>query len=338
MRAVESINDLSLPDRAAAIILMLGDKAVTIFEKFEEFEIRSLSQRMAQLGPIQPAVIEELCINFADQMSSTVEVKGSIEMTERLLTSVLPIEKVSEILKDVKGPMGRTMWEKLSHVDPGLLASYLKKEYPQTVAVILSMIRASQASKIIALFPQELAWEVIQRMMKIDVVQKEVLDDLERTLKSEFLNTLRLTDWNPAQTVAEIFNAFDRKTELTYMERFEEENPQEAETIKSLMFVFDDILKLDDQSIQTVIRTIDKIQLAMSLKGASNKVKECFFRNISERAGRLLKDDMDAFGMVKMKEVDEAQSHVILHIKNLMSKGEVNIAEDTDGEDDELIG
>ena len=208
-KMIQEIKELSPPDKAAAMLLALDDKhAAEILELLEDFEVRDLSQRMCQLGILWAEVVEDLYVEFAGKLSSTGEVMGSMDATERLLLASFDEEKAARIMEEIRGPAGRTMWDKLSNVDESILAAYLKNEYPQTVAVVLSMIETKHASRVVTLLPQEFALEVINRMLKIDVVQREVLEDVEKTLRMEFMtNLVRSSQRDPHQIVAEIFNA-----------------------------------------------------------------------------------------------------------------------------------
>jgi len=246
-------------------------------------------------------------------------------------------DKAKSIMEEIRGPAGRTMWDKLGNVNEEVLASYLKNEYPQTVAVVLSKIRSEHAARVMTFLPESFAIEVMNRMLKLETIQRDVLDDVENTLRTEFMSNLARTAKRDAfEMMADIFNFFDRATEGKFMASLEAVNSEGAEKIKALMFTFDDLIKLDSTGIQTLIRVIDKSKLGLALKGAGEELKELFFGNMSERAGKLMKEDMAALGMVRLRDVDEAQSLVVNTAKELAAKGEIIIAEGGEGE--ELIG
>ena len=334
---IQALADLSPPERAAAMLLALGDQyATAILSKLEDFEVRELSERMSSLGILRAEVIEELYVEFAGKITSTGEVMGSFSTTERLLLSAFDKHKAAQIMEEIRGPAGRTMWDKLSNVDETTLSAYLQNEYPQTVAVILSMIETGHSARILSILPQEFSLDVMKRMLKIDIVQRDVLEDVEKTLRTEFMsNLVRSNQRDPHQTVAAIFNAFDRQTETQYMTLLEESEPENAEQIKMLMFTFEDLIKLDGPSIQKTLRVSDKNKVALALKGASAALKNLFFSNMSERAGRLMKEDMEAMGMVKISDVDIAQSDIVSHVKELLDQGEVTLSGD---DDEEMVG
>ncbi|MBM3522089.1 MAG: flagellar motor switch protein FliG, partial [Alphaproteobacteria bacterium] len=255
----------------------------------------------------------------------------------RLLSKTLPKERVSQIMEEIRGPAGRTMWDKLGNVNEAVLANYLKNEYPQTVAVVLTKVKPDHAARVLGQLPEAFAMEVVMRMLRMESVQKEILDDVERTLRTEFMTNLARTSRRDAHEVmAEIFNNFDRSTEGRFMGSLEERNKDAAEKIKSLMFTFEDLNRLDPGGVQTLLRVVDKSKLSTALKGSSEAMREMFFSNMSERAGKLLKEEMAAMGPVRLKDVDETQMYMVNLAKDLAAKGEIMLA-DKKGGDDELI-
>jgi len=302
----------------------------------EDEEIKELSMTMANLGMVDASIVEHLFIEFADQLSSTGSLVGSFDTTERLLLQSLDKEKVDMIMEEIRGPAGRTMWDKLGNVNEQVLANYLKNEYPQTVAVVLSKIKSDHAARVLSVLPENFAMEVIMRLLRMETVQKDILDGVEKTLRSEFMSNLARTQRQDAhEQMANIFNNLDRSTENRFMGALEERNRESAERIKALMFTFEDLLRIDPAGIQVLLRQVEKDQLAMALKGASDDVKELFFRNMSERAGKMMREDMEAMGPVRLKEVDEAQANVVQTAKQLADSGEIVIS--GSGEEDELV-
>jgi flagellar motor switch protein FliG len=231
-------------------------------------------------------------------------------------------------MEEIRGPAGRTMWDKLGNVNEVVLANYLKNEYPQTVAVVLSKIKADHAGRVLTQLPESFAMEVVMRMLRMEAVQKEVLDDVESTLRNEFFSSLARTNRRDShELIAEIFNSLDRNTENRFITALEERNRDSAERIKALMFTFEDLAKLDSSAIQTILRSADKQKIPLALKGASEAVRELFFTNMSERAGKILKEDMQSMGPVRLKDVEEAQSYLVSLAKDLASRGEIIISD-----------
>jgi len=323
--------------KAATFMLAVGEKhSGSLFERMDDEEIRELSHAMAALGSINANIVERLFVEFADQLSSAGGLVGSFSSTERLLMGALPEERVTQIMEEMRGPAGRTMWDKLANVNEQVLANYLKNEYPQTVAVILTKIKADHAARVLGVLPENFSMEVIMRMLRMEAVQKDILDHIERTLRTEFMTNLARTARRDShEMMADIFNSLDRTTETRFMTSLEERNRESAERIKGLMFTFDDLARLDNTGVQVLLRQVEKDQLGIALKGASDEVRELFFANMSERAGKMMKEDMEAMGAVRLKDVDEAQAAIVGVAKALADSGELIIA--TDSEDDELV-
>jgi flagellar motor switch protein FliG len=328
--------ELQGDEKAAVLLLSLGpDFGRPILEELDEIEIKILSRAMVRMGAITQDMLDELFAEFVTGISSTGTVAGNSESTQRLLLSFLPADRVDAIMEEIRGPAGRNMWEKLSNVQEDVLASYLKNEYPQTIAVVLSKIATDHASKVLAALPEELAMDVVKRMLNLDPVQKDILEKIETTLRTEFMSTLSHSKRRDShEQMAEIFNSFDRQTEARFITTLEEIDRGGAERIKALMFTFEDLTRLDTSAVQTLLSKMDKKELAMALKGASEPIKEFFFANMSARSGKLLKDDMDAMGPVRLKDVDDAQGRMVLTAKDLAAKGEIVLNK---GKDDEQM-
>src|SRR5215813_3961028 len=328
---------LTGPERAAVFMLALGDQyGGKVWNLLDDDELRQLSITMSQLGTVEAEEVEGLLLEFVGRLSASGAIMGNYDATERLLHQYLPPERVSGIMDEIRGPAGRNMWEKLSNVQEQVLANYLKNEYPQTVAVVMSKLRPEHAAKVLAILPEEFALDVVNRMLKMEAVQKEVIERVEATLRTEFMSNLSQTRRRDAHEVmAEIFNGFDRQTETRFMTALEDQNRESAERIKNLMFTFDDLVKLDNGSAQTLMRHIDKDKLAISLKGANETVRAFFLQNMSSRAAKMLLDDMQALGPVRLRDVDEAQGLLVNLAKDLAAKGEIMIAKNR--ADEELV-
>lgn len=324
------------PQKAAIFLLALGaDQAARLFERMDDGEIRDLSQSMANLGSVSATLVERLFVEFADQLSSSGSLIGSYDSTERLLSKFMEKDRVDQILEEIRGPAGRTMWDKLGNVNEAVLANYLKNEYPQTVAVVLSKVKSDHASRVLAVLPENFAMEVVMRMLRMETVQKDILDHVERTLRNEFMTNLARTARRDShELMADIFNNFDRTTESRFMTALEERNRESAEKIKQLMFTFEDLARLDSQSVQLLLRRIEKEQLGLALKGASEAITNLFFQNMSDRAAKMMREDMEALGPVRLRDVDEAQGAIVSVAKELAEAGEIVIA---GGQGEELV-
>jgi flagellar motor switch protein FliG len=331
----DDVRQLTGAERSAVLLLSLGEESSSkLWQMMDEEEVKEVSQVMSNLGSVSASVVEKLMVEFVSQMSGTGSLMGSYESTERLIARFMPHDKVSQIMEEIRGPAGRTMWDKLANVNETVLANYLKNEYPQTVSVVLSKIKPEHAARVLGALPEEFALEVVQRMLRMESVQKDILDKVEKTLRVEFMSNLaRTAKRDSHEHMAEIFNNFDRQTESRFITALEERSRDSAERIKALMFTFEDLGKLDPGSIQTLLRHVEKDKLALALKGATDSLRDIFFSNMSERAGKILREDMEAMGPVRLKDVDEAQMRMVNVAKDLANKGEIMIA-NKQGEDE----
>jgi len=330
----EDYRKLTGPQKAAILMMSVDEENATkLFNLLDDEEIKEISNTMASLGTVSAETVERLFLEFVESMSSTGVVVGNFDSTERLLLKALGKDRVDGIMEDIRGPAGRTTWDKLGNVNEEILATFLKNEYPQTIALVLSKIKADHAARVLSVFPDELATEVMLRMLSMESVKKEVLDGVEKTLRVEFMSNLAKTQRRDTHEImAEIFNNFDRNTEAKFMGVLEQKSAEAAERIRALMFTFEDLKKVDNNGVQAMLRAVPKDKLAIAMKGASETIKEMFFKNMSERAAKLLREDMEAMGPVRLKDVDEAQMAIVQVAKDLAAKGEIVIGGDS-GED-----
>jgi len=331
------LNELAGPERAALLLLAVGDEyGKAIWESLHDEEISEISRAMAVLGEVDLETVESLLVDFSNVLAAKGAVMGNFDNTERLLMKFLPEGRVNNIMEEIRGPAGRNMWEKLSNVQDTVLASYLKNEYPQTVAVVLSKIVPGHAASVLSNLPDDFALEVVNRMLNMEAVQRDILDKVEDTLRTEFMSSLAQTRRRDAhEQMAEIFNNFDRQTEGRFLDALEEDNRDAADKIKALMFTFEDLAKLDNASIQTLLRHVERDQLALALKGSTERMREFFMGNMTERAAKMLRDDMEVMGPVRLKDVDQAQMGMVNKAKDLGDSGEIMISKNKG--DDELV-
>lgn len=337
MATISNADRMSGPEKAAAFMLAIGEEyGKNIWELLSDDEVRELSTKMSTLGTLEARAVEQLFVEFASAVTSVGSLNGSYDSTERLLAKILPEDRVGNIMNEIRGPAGRTMWDKLGNVNEVVLAAYLKNEYPQTVAVVLQKIKPEHAARVLGALPEDFSMEVVMRMLRMESVQKDILDKVEQTLRIEFMNNLARTSQRDShESIAEIFNFLDRNTETRFLTALEDRNRDSAERIRALMFTFEDLSKLDPGGVQTLLRNIEKDKLALSMKGASDTLRDLFFSNMSERAAKILREDMEAMGPVRLRDVDEAQMMMVNQAKDLAEAGEIILA-DSKGED-ELI-
>ena len=337
MRLSDDYQTLTGHEKAAVLLLSVGDAySAKLFASLEEDEIRMISQSMSELGAVSSVIVEQLFVEFAEQVATTGDLVNTPEITERILRKVREENPSDETMEQIASYEGHSMWEKLSNVSEQQLANYLKNEYPQTIAVVMAKLKPQHAAKVMEFLPETLSMEVIERMLDLESVKKEVFDDVEETLHREFISTLSRQDTRDThEAVAEIINGMDRSTEAKLMNMLEETDSGAANKIRSLMFTFEDLANINAAGIQTLVRSVDKKRLIIALKGASEKVRWAFFENMSERAEKLMHEDMHHLGPIRLREVDEAQAEILEIAKDLATRGEIMIG--TSINDDKTI-
>ena len=327
---------LTGPEKAAVLLMSLGEERTSeLWTALEDDEIRTVSVAMSRLPEIDAQQVQGLLNDFVTRLASG-PLAGNFEKTEQLLRKILPNRRAEQIMAEIRGPAGRNIWQKLSNVRDEILAGYLKNEYPQTVAVILSKITTDQAARVLALLPDEFAIDTVDRMLRMEPVPQTVLERIEETLRIEFIGNLSLTtrrDNN--EQMAEIFNAFDRPTEGRMLTALDEINRQSADRIRSLMFTFEDLTRLDSNTAQVIVRAVDRDLLARALKGSADYVKDFFFEAMSQRAVKILLEDMATIGPLRLKDVDDAQQAILQIVKDLATKGDIILSKSRG--DDEMV-
>jgi len=327
MRLSDDYQTLTGYEKAAVLLLSVGDAySAKLLASLEEDEIRMISQSMSELGAVSSVIVEQLFVEFSEQVATTGNLVNPPEITERILRKVREENPGDETLEQIASYEGHSMWEKLSNVSEQQLANYLKNEYPQTIAVVMAKLKPQHAAKVMEFLPETLSMEVIERMLDLESVKKEVFDDVEETLHREFISTLSRQDTRDThEAVAEIINGMDRSTEAKLMNMLEETDSGAANKIRSLMFTFEDLANINAAGIQTLVSSVDKKRLVIALKGASEKVRWAFFENMSERAEKLMHEDMHHLGPIRLREVDEAQAEILEIAKDLATRGEIMI-------------
>jgi flagellar motor switch protein FliG len=326
----ENDTKLTGAQRAAIILLSVSEEnATNMFALMNDDEIKEISHAMSNLGAIKPDMLTRVLSQFTTDMQGDASFLGNLQTTEKLLEKAIGKDKVSALLDEIRGPQGKNTWEKLGNVNEEILSSYLRNEYPQTAALVLSKINGEHAARVLSILPEQFAFEVIIRMLNLGSVKKEVIDRVEKILRSEFISSISKTQKQDSyQMMAEIFNRFDRNSSAKYMGLLETKFPDSATKIKDLMFTFEDLESIDNKGIQTLMRAIDKSKLTIALKGAPQNIKDLFIRNMSQRAARILLEEIESLGPIRVRDVDEAQTSIVNAAKELIGKGEIEIAED----------
>jgi flagellar motor switch protein FliG len=334
---IQDIQKLTGVQKVAIVLLSLSDdNAMKVFSLMTEDEITDISHAMSHLGAVSPDVIESIMDQLNSNLSGDSLFLGNLQNTERLLEKVLDKERVSALMEEIRGPQGRNTWEKLANVNEELLALYFRNEHPQTAALVLSKISPDHAAKVLSNLPDGFAFEIISRILSLGNVKKEILERVERILRAEFISSVGKTQKSDSfEMLAEIFNNLDRNSETKFMSMLEANMPDAAARIKDMMFTFEDLVKIDSKGIQRLLRDVEKSRLTLALKGASDEIKNVLFSSMSQRAAKIIEEDLMALGSVRVKEVDTARSEVVAVAKKLIEAGEIDVA--LSNGDDEFV-
>ncbi|AJC73084.1 flagellar motor switch protein FliG [Pseudothermotoga hypogea DSM 11164 = NBRC 106472] len=324
--------------KAAILLVMLGpEKAALVLKHLDESDVEQLTIEIANLGKITDEEKKQVLTEFQDIANARQMIaQGGIEYAKEVLQKAFGPEKAMKIIERLVSNLQVKPFDFLRQADPLQLVNFLQNEHPQTIAVILSYLEPQLAGKILSAFPEELQIEVIKRIALLERTSPDVIRDIEKNLERKLSGFVMQTfsQVGGVDTAAEIMNSIDRSSERKIMEKLSYDSPELAEEIRRRMFVFEDIVKLDDRSVQIVLREVETRDLALALKGASEEVKQKIFKNISKRAAQLLQDELEYMGPVRLKDVEEAQQKIINVIRRLEEAGEIVIAR---GGGEELI-
>ena len=316
--------------KAAVLMVSLGDEtAASIFKYLEEDEIQTISREIALTKNVQPEVAEEVMEEFHTMTQARSYIsQGGIEYAKKLLIKSVGPEVARKIIdRLVKALESSAGFTSLERANPQQLSKFIQNEHPQTIALILAHLNASQAAELISSLPEALRSDVAMRMASLQEISPEVVRRISLILeqKLEALGSFATEAYGGVRAVAELFNRMDRTTGRTVLEKIETENPQLAASIRDLMFVFDDILLIDDNGITEILKRADKKTLTIALKGTSEELQTQFFRNMSSRAVELMKEEMEFMGPVKLKDVEKSQHEVVEIVRQLEEEGVISI-------------
>ncbi len=316
--------------KAAIFIIAIGHEvAAEIFKHLKEEEVEAITFEIARLEKITPEDKEKVLVEFNElMMAQEFITSGGIDYARSLLEKALGNQKAIDIINRLTSSLQVRPFDFIRRTDPQHLLNFIQNEHPQTIALILSYLDPNKASNILSNLPHTIQADVAKRIATMDRVSPDVLREVERVLERK-LSTLASEDYTSAggiDAVVEILNLVDRGTEKTIIEALEEEDPELAEEIKKRMFVFEDIVLLDDRAIQKVLREVDNQDLAKALKSVDTEVQDKIFKNMSKRAANLLREDMDFMGPIRLKDVEDSQQKIVNIIRKLEDQGEIVVA------------
>lgn len=325
--------------RKAAIMLMLlgPDLSAEVLRRMDEEHIEALSLELARLEKVTPDQ-RQLVINEFHEMALAQDYlsEGGVEEAKRVLEAAFGSERADQMVRKITNTMQVMPFDFLRRVDPAQLLSYIQDEHPQTIALILSYMPIPQAAMILSKLPVEMRAEVAERIAMMDQTPPEVIRRVESVLEKKVSSLIsqEMTKAGGPKALVDLLNRVDRSTERHILEALSDNNPDLADAVKNMMFVFEDVVQLEDRAVQQILKEVDVRDLATALKGTSNEVQEKVFRNMSERAVGMLKEDMEFMGPVKLRVVEEAQQKVVAAIRRLEEAGEISIGR---GEEDVLV-
>ena len=330
--------ELSGTAKSAVLLISLGpEKSAKIFKHLKEEEIEQLTLEIANTRSVSPRTKEDVLNEFYQVcLAQQYIAEGGIGYAKELLEKALGTEKAQSVISKLTASLQVRPFEFIRKTDPTQLLNFIQDEHPQTIALILSYLPSAQASMIVSSLPLEKQADVAKRIAKMDRTSPDVIKEVERILERK-LSSLVNQDYTivgGVDSIVDILNSVDRGTEKHIMETLEIEEPELADEIRRKMFVFEDILALDDKTIQRVLREVDNNDLGIALKGSTEDVQNIIFNNLSKRLAAMIREDMDFMGPVRMKDVEEAQQKIVNIIRKLEDTGEIIIAR---GGGDEIV-
>ena len=334
----KSNSSVSNREKIAVLMVALGnDIAAEVYKKLDDTAIELITLEVANLRKVTPELKLEVLKEAQEiLMAREFMARGGVDYARDVLERALGPERAQNLLARITASLQVRPFDFMRHTDPQQVLGFIQGEHPQTIALILSYLEAPQAAMILSGLPALMQAEVAKRIARMDRITPEVLREVERVLERK-LSTVMGQDFTVAggiDAVVAIVNSADRATERNIMDHLEENDPELAEEIKKRLFVFEDIIRLDDRSLQRVLREVDMKELGLALKGATEDLRAKFFKNMSKRAAEMLQEDMDYMGPVRVKDVEESQQKVVNIVRGLEEQGEIVIAS---GGEDELV-
>lgn len=324
------MSDFSGPQKTAIVLLAMGEKfTADVFKRLERNEIAAVSKAMLETDSIPKEQVLEVLKEYNEALAYGAELLvGGADQVKRILTKSLDAETAKYIMDMLDLDTGPTPFQELENVSPRILAQILRNEHPQTLALILGHLQSDQAAELISNLPAGVRAEVLMRLAKLEAVAEDMLMEVDKVLQSQLIamGGKEGKKVGGVQAVAEILNAVDRNTEEDVLSEIEEESTQMAEDIRNLMFVFEDIKQIEDVAIREVLKEVSNEDLTVALKGASDELKEKFFKNLSERASTMIREDLEIMPPKKLSEVESAQQNVVKTVRRLEDEGKIVIS------------
>lgn len=317
--------------KTAILMVLLGDEASSnVFRFLQEDEVQEISREISRLGKIESEVADSVLEDFYRlTIAQNFLARGGAEFAKRLLVKAFGQDQSKKLLDRLNISLQTTLagFDSLQKADPTQLSKFIQAEQPQTIALVLAHLNSAQAAALISSLPAPLRADVIMRMANLEQISPEIINKITSILEQKIrsLGDFSRESYGGIRAVAELINRLDTKAAASILEKIENENPTLALSIRNLMFVFDDILLIDDQGMREIIQRVDKKSLTVALKGCNEDLKIQFFRNMSTRAVEMLKEDMDVMGPVKLKDVESSQQQIVAIVRKLDEDGVISL-------------
>jgi len=321
---------ISGKQKAAIMIMLLGeDLATEVFKRLDDDAVHEISRELSTMGQVPPDATDRVIEEFYNMsLANEYLTVGGLEYAKKILIKALGPEEARKIIDRLIKILEKSAgFSSLEKVNPQQLSKFIQNEHPQTIALILAHLSASQAAELISSLPEEMRSEILIRMANLEEISPDIVKKISGVLdqKLEAIGSYSLEEYGGIKAVAELFNRMDRRASRNVLEQIENRNPELAASIRDLMFVFEDILLIDDQGVMEILKRIDKKTLAISLKGSTDELKTKFFKNMSQRAVEMLKEEMEYLGPIRVKEVEKAQHEIVEVVRALEEEGVVVI-------------
>lgn len=321
---------LSGPQKTAVLLLAMGDKfTAEVFKRMERQEIATVSKAIVELGTIPKETVEDILREFHMALVTGQDmISGGSDAVKRMLMKNLDSETAKYIMDSLALESGPAPFRELENVSPRMLAQILRNEHPQTLALIVGHMRSEKAAELLVNLPAGVRSEVLMRLARLEAVPEDMLMEVDKVLQSQLIamGGKEGKKVGGVQAVAEILNAVDRATEEEVLSEIEEDSAQMAEDIRNLMFVFEDVKALDDRGMRELLKEISNEDLTMALRGAAPDLREKFFKNMSERAATMIREDLEIMGPTRLSDVEEAQQNVVKTVRRLETEGRVIVS------------
>jgi flagellar motor switch protein FliG len=316
--------------KAAVLCLVLGeDITAEIFRRLDDDDVQDISREISIMGAVPADITDRVLEEFYNlTLAKEYMTIGGIEYAKKVLIKSLGPEEARRIIDRLIKLLEKSAgFSSLEKINPQQLSKFIQNEHPQTIALILAHLSASQAAELISALPEDMRTEIVIRMANLEEISPEIVKKIAGVLdqKLEALGSYSLEEYGGVKAVSELFNRMDRRASRNVLEQIESRDPELAASIRDLMFVFEDILLIDDQGVMEILKRVDKKSLAMALKGANDELKTKFFRNMSQRAAEMLKEEMEYLGPIRVKEVEKAQHEIVEVVRNLEEEGVIVI-------------